>query len=423
MRINNKALLSINSWSRIDNTLQINKTDTNYIARFCIYIVIVTLLLMAGNASSGVMDDIKADMQLNEAPLLNTPGTRGWKRGAIIHMGNAPRGDATPSWWTPGNLEYKSTLPWNAIIPWFVIYPGVNNAATNVRVKVFGITLFLLEKSTNQWKKIDTGLGNPTWAKNMNFALNSSANSDKTTPRLEPDGTLSYKLNTKSNPIHGGMPKQDFTKYGIDPSDVAAVFAHLKTQLILDDPAGIDDRTSAQILVSIGADFSPTETTAVLDYSPMKYSPSIAASRFGLVRTSQRNHYMATIDPPGSIKTESEYVLNGGVVTIPAHQFEANMPPYLVDTIAPSAPTSLQLKKIEVMNYVTATLSWEASSDNVAVAGYNIYADETKVGESALTNYADTLRTATGSVYSITVKAFDYNGNLSTSSDAVLLVY
>ena len=429
MNINNQLLPYISFLTLTTKALQINKTEINYLARLYIYIAItVVLLLMTGNASSARIDAIKADMQLNEAPLLNVAETdpRTWLKRGTITMGGAPRGDATPTWWKPANLTYKSSLSWNAITPWFVISPGVDNAAKNVRVKVYGITLHVLDKSTNEWKRFDTGsFGNPTWARNQDYSGGGTKFFGNADSRTEPDGAISYKLNSDSNAIHGGSRKIDMKKY-IEPKNVAAVFIQLKTQLILDNPAGVDDRASAQILINVAADYYPEMTSGISDFSPMGYAPAVGTSRFGLVKMEPRNHYMTTIDPPGTPKANSEYLLKGGEVVIPADQFEANMPEYLFDTTAPSAPTSLKLifNKPTTTSWASNSLSWNKSTDDVVVAGYNIYRDGKKIGASTSNNYKDSFPTAgTGALYSYTVKAFDDAGNLSTSSNKVLTVY
>ncbi|MBS1631801.1 MAG: hypothetical protein JST10_04410 [Bacteroidetes bacterium] len=290
------------------------------------------MLLMTNSASSAVMDDISADMGKTEAPLLNAPAGAGWAAGAYIGMGSAARGDATPTWWRPNNLTYKSSTGWNAMVPWFVIYPGVGNAASNARVKVYGMLVYMLDKTTNKWIKIDTGDGKPTWGSNYDFNLVTWKGA--TNKRVESDGNISYKLSPESYPIHGGFYKMDISKY-INPSNIAALFVHVKTQLILDDPMGVDDRASAKILMNIGADYYPSTTTQVSDFSPMGYVPAVGGSRFGLVKTVPRSHYFATIDPPGSTNPDTVYVQSGGEVAIPSSDFAANMPPFLGDTIAP----------------------------------------------------------------------------------------
>jgi len=85
------------------------------------------------------------------------------------------------------------------------------------------------------------------------------------------------------------------------------------------------------------------------------------------------------------------------------------------DTTAPTAPTALAAGTTTT---TTVPLTWTASTDNVAVTGYNVYQGSTLVGTSTSTSY-----TATGltpaTAYSFTVKAKDAAGNLSAASAAV----
>ena len=85
------------------------------------------------------------------------------------------------------------------------------------------------------------------------------------------------------------------------------------------------------------------------------------------------------------------------------------------DTTAPSAPTGL------VVSGTTASsvsLKWSASTDNVGVAGYDVYRGATKVGSSTSTSYTDSGLSAS-TAYSYTVKAKDAAGNVSAASGAV----
>ncbi|SDX62509.1 hypothetical protein [Nitrosomonas oligotropha] len=94
------------------------------------------------------------------------------------------------------------------------------------------------------------------------------------------------------------------------------------------------------------------------------------------------------------------------------------------DTAAPSTPTSLTLKLYDYATAAGVGLSWSASSDAIAVAGYNIYRNGTKVGQSTTTSYRDVIYgSSTGSLYSYTVRAFDAAGNLSLPSPAALTTY
>ncbi|AOW21185.1 M4 family metallopeptidase [Urechidicola croceus] len=86
-----------------------------------------------------------------------------------------------------------------------------------------------------------------------------------------------------------------------------------------------------------------------------------------------------------------------------------------VDTEAPSAPTSLTTSAI---TETTATLSWNASTDNVGVTSYNVYQGSTNIGSTTSTSSNITGLTASTS-YSFTVTAVDAAGNESSSSNTV----
>ncbi|MGW4890566.1 endo-1,4-beta-xylanase [Streptomyces murinus] len=85
------------------------------------------------------------------------------------------------------------------------------------------------------------------------------------------------------------------------------------------------------------------------------------------------------------------------------------------DTTAPSAPTGLVVSGTTASN---VSLKWSASTDNVGVAGYDVYRGATKVGSSTSTSYTDSGLSAS-TAYSYTVKAKDAAGNISAASGAV----
>ncbi|KAF2078876.1 endonuclease [Flavobacterium sharifuzzamanii] len=85
------------------------------------------------------------------------------------------------------------------------------------------------------------------------------------------------------------------------------------------------------------------------------------------------------------------------------------------DTQAPTVPTSLASTS---KTATSITLSWTASTDNVAVTGYDVYANsvlKTTVSSTSTTITGLTASTA----YSIYVKAKDAAGNASASSNTI----
>jgi hypothetical protein len=83
------------------------------------------------------------------------------------------------------------------------------------------------------------------------------------------------------------------------------------------------------------------------------------------------------------------------------------------DTTAPSAPSSLSASGTTT---TTTNLSWNASTDNVAVTGYDVYQGSTLKATVTSTSYAVSGLTA-NTAYTFSVKSKDAAGNISTSSN------
>ncbi|MNW40554.1 Alpha-amylase precursor [compost metagenome] len=84
------------------------------------------------------------------------------------------------------------------------------------------------------------------------------------------------------------------------------------------------------------------------------------------------------------------------------------------DTEAPSVPTGV----VATPAAKVVSLTWDASTDNVGVTGYEIYRDSVQVGTSLTTSYTDTGLTAE-TTYSYTVKAYDLANNISAESSPI----
>ena len=85
------------------------------------------------------------------------------------------------------------------------------------------------------------------------------------------------------------------------------------------------------------------------------------------------------------------------------------------DTIPPSAPTGLSAPS---KTSTSVSLTWTASTDNVAVSGYYVYSGSTQVATSSTTS-ATVAGLSASTTYTFTVKAFDGAANLSTASAAL----
>ncbi len=94
---------------------------------------------------------------------------------------------------------------------------------------------------------------------------------------------------------------------------------------------------------------------------------------------------------------------------------EQSQAPDSTDTEAPSAPLDL----IGNVSFTTVSLSWQPSTDNVAVAGYNVWQDSTKIQTTSATNaIAADLQALTTFTFAVT--AVDESGNESAATTVVV---
>ncbi|MGQ7843063.1 sialate O-acetylesterase [Granulosicoccus sp. 3-233] len=88
-------------------------------------------------------------------------------------------------------------------------------------------------------------------------------------------------------------------------------------------------------------------------------------------------------------------------------------------TLPPSAPTGLNGEVSAGDSGDNVTVTWQASTDDQAVAGYNIYRNRQYIGTRFGTTY--TGQVEAGSSNRFSVVAFDFDGNFSTASESLTL--
>lgn len=88
-------------------------------------------------------------------------------------------------------------------------------------------------------------------------------------------------------------------------------------------------------------------------------------------------------------------------------------PPSTVDTQAPSVPAHLSATTVSSSQI---NLSWNPSTDNVGVVGYDIYRNNIKVATTTSTSYGDA-NLSSATTYSYNVRAKDIAGNVSNPSN------
>ena len=152
-----------------------------------------------------------------------------------------------------------------------------------------------------------------------------------------------------------------------------------------------------------------TDNVGVTGYAIYRYGTEIATTKTlaysdtTVVQGMTYIYSVAAYDAAGNQSAQSA----AAVMTFP-------------DTTPPTVPTGLTAAAAATGTQVN--LSWNASTDNVAVAGYKVFRNGTQVAEvTSGTSYADTgLSDATS--YRYTVAAYDAAGNTSAQSHAVTAV-
>ena len=140
------------------------------------------------------------------------------------------------------------------------------------------------------------------------------------------------------------------------------------------------------------------------------------------------NRYLTTVSSPSYSGSNEEGVSHSWYVVavdirtnFSARSSRIVLPdPGPVDTtIAPSVPTSLSGEVESGPSSDTVTVTWQAATDDQAVAGYNIYRNRQYIGTRFSTEYTGS--TDAGSSNRFAVVAFDFDGNFSASSESVTL--
>ncbi len=173
-------------------------------------------------------------------------------------------------------------------------------------------------------------------------------------------------------------------------------------------PAGLSASgvTTSQVTLAWQASTDNVGVAGYRVYRDGSLAGTVSSTSFtasGLASNTSYAFTVAAFDAAGNSSSQSAPL---SVTTTPA-----------ADTTAPSTPGGLSASGVTTSQ---ATLAWQASTDNVGVAGYRIYRDGSLAGTVSSTSFIASGLTANTS-YAFAVAAFDVAGN-SSSQSALLSV-
>jgi len=198
--------------------------------------------------------------------------TVGWKSKPTIGMGTEPYASALKPFWKGNRFDR-----WRAMLSWFVIYEAEGGSpAQNSAVEIGGIEMWFFSISEGIWKRIQSDRF-PSW-----HAAYSTNAIDKSNEKMfaEKRTTGLAATPTRHAMVHGGL-SQVTTPWSNDPSraDLGAVFVSVKHRLVLKNPAVLDDRVTARLIVQAGADYYPFMGAKLADMGAA-WVPGLGVGRF-----------------------------------------------------------------------------------------------------------------------------------------------
>jgi len=192
----------------------------------------------------------------------------GWSQGGAVTMGTKPKGDAIPDWY--GYPTVAAIENWYRLqFWWYVNITSGTNRGGNFRVQVRNQIVQIRRTSTGTWQEYGRSSGGDA---DYYGAQSSGAPEGEAIYRpAVSGGGDEYKLSPNSVHvnIHGYGPSINIQSIVDDIDNVAL---SCEARLVLDNPAGVDDRSTANLVMISGGDYYPlmssTNANTGVDYWP-----------------------------------------------------------------------------------------------------------------------------------------------------------
>lgn len=176
----------------------------------------------------------------------------------------------------------------------------------------------------------------------------------------------------------------------------------------------VPDTTSNSVYIQMNntlcnVNFGDSASIPANTWTWVNYKDGNTASRISTSLSSGTGNTLYIAGKENGVKVDKALLLSDANCTPQA------MGDNCTETSAPTAPTGLAASGI---TQTSTVLNWNASTDNVSVAGYEVYRNGVKVTTTTSRTYTNTGLTA-GTTYSYYVIAYDAAGNKSPQSTTI----
>lgn len=240
----------------------------------------------SAKADPGFVDTMISDMsQMNDLPLKGVNPRYGFSRGpGYVIMGTNSNGR-------------------RHLLPWFVQFEGVGNQARNTRIQMRNLRVFTKSRSTGKWDRL---IDSDSYG-GMHCDLGGNYHNCPNVGQVSDDDGASSTRPIPNLNLHGWWG----SRARIEVGNIAAIVVSAEARLIAGSN-GPDDRSKAEYLMHVGADYYPED-------APQRESlPPVGISRSKRLTNEWQTFSMSTINDVGLHEP------GGG---ISSSEFRANPPP------------------------------------------------------------------------------------------------
>ncbi|HUD11364.1 MAG TPA: fibronectin type III domain-containing protein [Candidatus Saccharimonadia bacterium] len=297
--------------------------------------------------------------------------------------------------------EGTSTAPFEGTAgAWYNHLEQVNNATTNFVSKPWAVGEFGSCIDSSSQAQVDSYYADAKYSVDNNLYPNIKLYTDFDAPGSGVAAPGGCQVGYTPNGVLDPTTQADYNRFADDPLFTDAAYETDETPPTVPANLTATPVSGTQINLSWNAS---TDNVGVAGYAVYRNGTQIATvtsgttyADTGLTNGTSYQYTVDAYDAAGNVSAQSPPVTA-----------------MTVDTVAPSVPAGLLATAAGASQ---VNLSWNASTDNVGVAGYQVFRNGTPVADVTNgTSYSDT-GLAEGATYQYTVDAYDAAGNVSGQS-------